>query len=142
MLIKFLDSHSCWYHHSYSIHDISTSPYIYFSYIQWGCALGAIAMPSSTTKKLPFLKQHLRIKMFFCLGLIFTKVFYMWINNAPVLALYCLKPCCKSSFDGFLPSALPYWNEHILLIYVIIMLIHMLFLVFSCAKHWSVLVGQ
>ena len=32
------------------------------------------------------------------------------MNGAPVL-LYCPKPCCKSPFNGFLPSAVPCWNQ-------------------------------
>ena len=38
-----------------------------------------------------------------------NKLFNMLMCFTPVL-LYCPKPCCKFSFNGFLPSTVPYWN--------------------------------
>ena len=90
--------------------------------------LGAIAQPSR--KNLPFLKQY-KNKHIFLFYLIFIKIFYMWINGASVLA-YGPKPCCKLLFNGFLPSAVPYWNWCKLLTCYYNLSIHIVFSIFSC----------
>ena len=58
-----------------------------------------------------------------------NKLYHMQMYGTPVL-LYCPKPCCKLSFDGFLPSTVPFGVNITHWCVVIIEIHRMLFLHF------------